>query len=67
MAYGTGGPSQPELLYQLADLRDDLVGLEIVVGRELEREILEGVYHTGLSAVVQVLARRPAFENRRSG
>lgn len=58
MAYGTGGPSQPELLYQLADLRDDLADLEIVIGRELEREVLEGVYHTGRSAVVQVLARR---------
>lgn len=59
IAFGTGGPSQPELLYRLADLRDDLAGLEIVIGRELEREILEGVYHTGRSAVVQVLARRP--------
>jgi len=67
IAYGTGGPSQPELLYQLADLRDDLAGLEIVIGRELEREILEGVYHTGRSAVVQVLARRPGFGCRRSG
>ena len=61
MAYGTGGPSQPELLYELADLRDDLADLEIVIGRELEREILEGVYHTGRSAVVQVLARRTGF------
>ena len=59
MAYRTGGPSQPELLYRLEDLRDDLASLEIVVGRELEREIHEGVYHTGLSAVVQVLARKP--------
>jgi SAM-dependent methyltransferase len=67
MAYGTGGPSQLELLYQLGDLRDDLASLEIVIGRELEREILEGVYHTGLSAVVQVLARQPEFESRRSG
>jgi hypothetical protein len=58
MAHGTGGPSQPELLYSLADLRADLDGLEIVIGRELEREVLEGVYHTGRSAVVQVLARR---------
>lgn len=67
IAYGTGGPSQPELLYQLADLRDDLAGLEIVIGRELEREIFEGVYHTGRSAVVQVLARRTGFGNLRSG
>jgi SAM-dependent methyltransferase len=66
-ACGTGGPSQPELLYQLADLRDDLAGLEIVIGRELDREILEGVYHTGRSAVVQMLDRPPGFGCRRSG
>ena len=65
--FGTGGPSQRELLYQLADLRDDLAGLEIVISRELEREIFEGVYHTGRSAVVQVLARQPGFETRRFG
>ena len=58
VACGTGGPSQPELLYRLGDLIDDLEGLELVIGRELERELLEGVYHTGRSAVVQVLARR---------
>jgi SAM-dependent methyltransferase len=58
LAHGTGGPSRPELLYRLADVRDDLAGLEIVIGRELEREIFEGTLHTGRSAVVQVVARR---------
>lgn len=57
-AHGTGGPSQPELLYRLAELRLDLTGLEFVVGREVERDVLEGTLHTGRSAVVQVLARR---------
>lgn len=61
-AYGTGGPSQPELLYRLEELLDDLAGLEIDIGRECEREVFEGTLHTGLSAVVQVFARRRAEE-----
>jgi SAM-dependent methyltransferase len=56
---GTGGPSTPELLVTLAQLRLELAGLEFVVGRELEREVVEGRHHTGIAAVVQVLARRP--------
>jgi SAM-dependent methyltransferase len=60
LAFGTGGPKDPALLPTLAQLRDELPGLEFVIGRELERDVHEGGGHTGRSAVVQVLARRPA-------
>ena len=56
---GTGGPTQPELLATLAELREELAGLEFVHGVERERIVSEGKKHVGLSAVVQVLARRP--------
>jgi SAM-dependent methyltransferase len=56
LAFGTGGPSHPELLMTLADARRELAGLEIVVGREIEREVTEGHLHRGRGAVVQVLA-----------
>jgi hypothetical protein len=42
----------------LADLREDLSGLELLVARELERDVIEGSGHTGRAAVVQILARR---------
>jgi len=58
LALGTGGPKSPELLMTLASLRDELAGLEFVVARELERDVLEGDGHTGRGAVVQLLARR---------
>jgi 2-polyprenyl-3-methyl-5-hydroxy-6-metoxy-1,4-benzoquinol methylase len=58
LAFNTGGPKEPALLPTLAQLRDELPGLEIVHGRELERDVHEGGGHTGRSAVVQVLARR---------
>lgn len=60
LAFGTGGPKDPALLPTLAQLRDELRGLEFVIGREIERDVHEGGGHTGRSAVVQVLARRPA-------
>lgn len=55
---GAGGPSDPDLMPSLADLRRDLVGLEIIHGCETERLVAEGEGHRGMSAVVQVIARR---------
>ncbi len=54
--FGTGGPSRAELLITLADARRELAGLEVVIGREIERDIREGPRHHGRGAVVQVLA-----------
>jgi SAM-dependent methyltransferase len=59
LAFNTGGPRDVALLPTLARLSAELPGLELLHGRELERDILEGDGHTGLGAVVQVLARRP--------
>jgi len=56
---GTGGPKMLELTMQLADLQEELAGLEFLHAVETEREVIEGRYHTGRGAVVQVLARRP--------
>ena len=57
LALGTGGPQKPELLYTLDELRQDLAGLDFEISREVERDVVEGHYHTGHAAVVQVLAR----------
>lgn len=57
---GTGGPRDPDLLVSLADLREELAGLEFVHARELDREVREGAYHTGVASVVQVAGLRHA-------
>ncbi len=57
---GTGGPALAEMTMTLAGLRTELAGLDVVHGIELEREIVEGVGHSGVGAVVQVIARKPA-------
>ena len=56
---GTGGPTSAELLPTLGALRTELAGLELLHAVEMEREIHEGVHHDGLSAVVQIIGRRP--------
>ena len=56
---GTGGPAVAEMTMTLAGLRDELAGLEVIHGQELDREVIEGAGHTGLGAVVQVIARKP--------
>lgn len=58
IALGTGGPKDPSMCMTLAGLREELAGLELVVGLERERTVHEGKYHQGKSAVVQVVARR---------
>ncbi|MFN8589128.1 MAG: class I SAM-dependent methyltransferase [Candidatus Eisenbacteria bacterium] len=56
---GGGGPNDDSKLMTLAQLRDELAGLEFELARELEREVVEGRYHSGMAAVVQVAARKP--------
>lgn len=58
IALGTGGPKDPAMMPTLAQLRDELVGLELVVARESDREIDEGPFHRGPSATVQVVGVR---------
>ena len=59
LAYGTGGPPALEKLMSLAQLREELAGLEFQHALELEREVIEGQLHTGIGAVVQIIAVKP--------
>jgi SAM-dependent methyltransferase len=60
LALGTGGPRQADLLMDVASLREDLPGLVFEVAREVQRDVTEGRYHTGLAAVVQLVGRKSA-------
>ena len=57
---GTGGPPDDDRMVNLARLRRELPTLEFLVAREIDREVLEGHRHRGMSSVVQLVARRPA-------
>jgi hypothetical protein len=56
----TGGPRDPDLCITLDSLREDFPDFEVLIGREVERPVIEGRYHTGLASVVQWVARKPA-------
>lgn len=60
IGYGTGGPKSVDLLPSLVQLRQELAGLDFIHAAEAERVVLEGGGHTGLSATVQIVARRRA-------
>jgi SAM-dependent methyltransferase len=59
LQFGTGGPQNAELLLTLDAVRGELAGLEFLHAVEIEREVHEGTFHNGPSAVIQVLARKP--------
>ena len=58
LEYRTGGPPNAEWMMTAEGLKRELSGLEFVSAEEKIREVHEGKFHGGTSAVVQVVARR---------
>lgn len=56
----TGGPKEIDSLMSREKLKREFSQLQIEHLEELDREVIEGAYHTGLASVVQFLARKPA-------
>lgn len=59
LAHGTGGPRIPDQLYTEEQLRAELAHFGVESLRSYETNIDEGPAHSGLSAVIDVVARRP--------
>jgi SAM-dependent methyltransferase len=58
LQHDTGGGKSVDVLQTEESLRLELAGLKFIHLMELERDIREGTYHTGVGAVVQAIARR---------
>ncbi|MFO8173899.1 MAG: SAM-dependent methyltransferase [Gemmatimonadota bacterium] len=56
---GSAGPPEVEKLMTLSGLREELQGLDFLVGHEIERDVREGEMHRGLGSVVQIVGVRP--------
>ena len=56
-----GGVPGPEaaLLVEWTTLAAELVGLEVVEGRQVDRRLSEGGFHRGAAALSQLVARKP--------
>ena len=59
LEYRTGGPSAAENLYTEALLREAFIDMEILHLREHDAHISEGTAHSGMSALIDLVARKP--------
>ncbi len=59
IAHGTGGPSQAENMYTIDILQRAFAGFEMLELKAYERHIDEGTGHSGQSALIDLVARKP--------
>ena len=58
LSRNTGGPKDPDMLLTVEDLREEFSNCELLLCQEVDREVVEGEYHTGLASVVQLIGRK---------
>ena len=58
LSRNTGGPKDPDMLMSSAYLEEQFPQCETILSREIEREVIEGKFHTGMAFVVQFIARK---------
>lgn len=54
----TGGPKVPDMMFDLAEIRNYFDDFEVILAQNQKRDIKEGLYHTGISDVVQFIGKR---------
>ena len=58
--YGTGGPTEIDQLYTAALLRAAFADMDILALDEYDVELSEGARHIGMSALIDLVARKPS-------
>ena len=58
LKHGTGGGNSVDVMQSKHSLSLELSGLKFKHLIELERDVIEGVYHTGIGSVVQAIAAK---------
>jgi len=59
LQYGTGGPPVAEFMYTEQWLADEFADMEILRLASYDKEIHEGTGHDGMSALIDLVARKP--------
>lgn len=59
LQFDSGGPRNPDMLWSADLLAEELAGLDFRILREVQRPMQEGPGHSGMAAVVQLLAQKP--------
>ena len=58
LKHGTGGGNSVDVMQSEESLSLELAGLKFKHLIELERDVIEGIYHTGIGSVVQAIATK---------
>ncbi|MCP5382430.1 MAG: class I SAM-dependent methyltransferase [Kordiimonadaceae bacterium] len=59
LEYNSGGPKDITHLLSLSELTEEFQNFEIILARDIIRNIQEGNHHNGLSSVTQFIVRKP--------
>ncbi len=54
----TGGPKDPDMLMTAANIVKEFPNCEVLLCQEIERDVVEGQFHTGLASVVQFIGKK---------
>lgn len=60
LARDTGGPKDPDMLLTCSEIENEFPNCEPSLSQEIEREVVEGSFHTSMASVVQFIARKRA-------
>ncbi|MEM9220305.1 MAG: class I SAM-dependent methyltransferase [Cyanobacteria bacterium P01_F01_bin.150] len=58
LRYGTGGPSDLDMLMTQSKIRQEFPNCEPILLRKIERDVCEGKFHTGVASVIQFIGRK---------
>mgnify|MGYP002636505826 FL=1 len=58
LSQDTGGPKDPDMLMTVVDIQKEFPNCEVILCHEIEREVVEGEFHTGLASVVQFIGKK---------
>jgi len=54
----TGDPKDSDMLMTVEDIQKEFPNCEAILCHEIEREVVEGEFHTGMACVVQFIGKR---------
>ncbi|MCH2055608.1 MAG: hypothetical protein MK214_03135 [Thalassotalea sp.] len=57
--FGTGGGKDSRTMQTVDTITSELLQMNFLRKRQLERVVKEGKYHTGLTSVLQFIAKKP--------
>ena len=58
LSRNTGGPKDPDMLMTAVDIQKEFPNCEALLCQEIEREVVEGEFHTGMACVVQFIGKK---------